>query len=371
MNSPKLPAPHPIRRLRRPWPIALGLFVAAFVAAGAAHAQPVPPSQPSANQPPPSPAGGPVESLQDILKGEGGPDLAARKDKITQLINGMDLTQLSRVLLLQEWRTLEGGVPRTEAERKRMEDDSAVRTLAAERFRQKAKEAIQAVRETPKGTTPEQRTNAMLARAATADLIGETAAAGRKLDYLSQISGATTPGRPNQSQPRIGYLAQQLSELTPDLIELTKFNDPTVPEASALAQRAAARALGQIQPLNPAEVVVRWQICWPTGRTRRSCAWPRPRPLTICRRRRPMRCSVPSAWTRTSRIASWTSAKRCGRRCCGKAWRPTSRPGSGGPVCSPSAASRPKCWTSRSSPRPTARRRRTSTRPWPSRSKTG
>ena len=255
MNSPTVPAPHPTRRSRRPWPIALGLFVAAFVAAGAVRAQVVPPSQPPASEPAPPAAGGPVEALQDIIKGEGGPDLAARKDKITQLINGMDLTQLSRVLLLQEWRNLEGGVPRTEAERQRMDDDSGARTLAAERFRQKAKEAIQAVRATPKGTTPERRTNAMLARAATADLIGETAGAGRKLDYLTQISGATTPGRPNQSQPRIGYLAQQLSGLTPDLIELTKLNDPSVPQASALAQRAAARALGQIQPLNPAEVV--------------------------------------------------------------------------------------------------------------------
>ena len=252
MNSPNLPAPHPARRPRRPWPIALGLFVAALVAAGAVRAQPVPPSQPPTASPPP-PAGSPVEALQNILKGESGPDLAARKNKITQLINGMDLTQLSRVLLLQEWRNLETGVPRTEAERTRMDDDSQARTLAAERFREKAKEAIQAVRAAPKGTSPEGRTAAMLARAATADLIGETAAAGRKLDYLTQISGATTPGRPGQS--RVGYLAQQLSGLTPDLIELTKLNDPSVPQASALAQLAATRALGQIQPLDPAEVV--------------------------------------------------------------------------------------------------------------------
>ena len=255
MNSPNLPAPHPARRPRRSWPTALGLLVTAFVAAGAIHAQPVPPSIPAPTESPPPPAGGPVEALQNILKGESGPDLAARKDKITQLINGMDLTQLSRVLLLQEWRNLETGVPRTEAERTRMDDDSQARTLAAERFRQKAKEAIQAVRAAPKGTSPERRTEVMLARAATADLIGETAAAGRKLDYLTQISGAAPPGRPGQVQPRVGYLAQQLSGLTPDLIELTKLNDPTVPRASALARRAAARALGQIQPLDPAEVV--------------------------------------------------------------------------------------------------------------------
>ena len=62
MNSPKLPAPHPIRRLRRPWPIALGLFVAAFVAAGAVRAQPVPPSQPSANATAPAPGRRPRRS---------------------------------------------------------------------------------------------------------------------------------------------------------------------------------------------------------------------------------------------------------------------------------------------------------------------
>ncbi len=251
MTFTRVPAP----RLRRPGFIALGLIVA-LATAGAVRAQPIPAPLPTpGSQLPPPVGGGKVEELQNLLRGEGGPDLAARKDRITKLINQMDLTGLSRVLLLQEWRTLESGVPRTDAERKRMDDDSQVRALAAERFRQKAKEAIKAVREAPKGGSPEEQYAAMLARAATADLIAETAASGRKLDYLSQMAGGPVPARPGQPVSRIGYLAQQLSDLTPDLIELTKLNDPAVPEASALAQRAAARALGQIQPLNPAEVV--------------------------------------------------------------------------------------------------------------------
>ena len=251
MTSTRVPAP----RLRQTGFIALGLLVA-LTTAGAVRAQPIPAPLPAPGpQLAPPTGGGNVQALQDLLRGEVGPDLAARKARMTDLINLMDLTQLSRVLLLQEWRTLESSVPRTEAERKRMDDDTQARTLAAERFREKAKEAIKAAREAPMGGAPQERSAAMLARAATADLIAETAAAGRKLDYLSQMAGGPVPGRPGTTAPRIGYLAQQLSDLTPDLIELTRLNDPAVPAASSLAQRAAARALGQIQPLNPAEVV--------------------------------------------------------------------------------------------------------------------
>ena len=155
-------------------------------------------------------------------------------------------------------------MPRTDAERKRMDDDTQARTLAAQHFREKAKEAIKAARESGAGQNAQA---AMLARAATADLIGETADAGRKLDYLTQMSGGPTIGRAGQPPARIGYLAQQLSDLTPDLIELTKLNDPAVPQASALARKAAIRRWARFSRSTPRKWWAPWPNCWPTRRT--------------------------------------------------------------------------------------------------------
>ncbi len=143
-------------------------------------------------------------------------------------------------------------MPKTDAERTRIQGDLQARGDIAGRFRDKAKEAMKAAKEAPTGTTPEERTAADLGKAATADLIGETAAAGRKLDYLSQMAG---PRGPRGQASQIGYLAGQLSELTPDLIDLTKFSDTAAPEAAALVRRSAARTLGEIQPANPGQVV--------------------------------------------------------------------------------------------------------------------
>ena len=175
-----------------------------------------------------------------------------RSLKMIDLIDAMELEELSRVLLLQEWRSMDSAAPRSEAGLRRRDDDAQAREAAAVRFRQKAKEAMKAAKEAPKGSDPQARAAAMLSRAATADLIGETAAAGRKLDYLTLISGSRSPaGGPSQ----IGYLAQQLSDLTPDLIDMARLSDPALPESLGDARRSAVRALGQIQPADPAQVV--------------------------------------------------------------------------------------------------------------------
>jgi HEAT repeat protein len=240
MLTTRVPTRGAAPRLPQPSSIALGLLFTVLAAAGAA---PVP------DQPPP---GDSVAALRDLLTEESGPDLAKRKERMNELIGNMELEELSRVLLLGEWRTLEGAVPRSEVSQRRKEDDIKTREAAAERFRQKAKEAMKAAKAAPKGSDPQAGAAAMLIRAATADLIGETAAAGRKLDYLTLIS---SPRNPQSAPAQIGSLAQQLSDLTPDLIELTKLNDPVAPEASGDARRSAARALGQIQPADPAQVV--------------------------------------------------------------------------------------------------------------------
>ncbi len=239
MFSTRVHLPNAAARRRWSIPVA-GSLLLAVAATAAAEPQP--------------PPGGAVAALQDILRQEAGPDLAARRTKINQLVAQMDLEELSRVLLLPDWSTLELEIAgaKSEADKARILGDLQLRSAAAERFRDKAKEAIKAAKEAPAGNTRQERADAMLAKAATADLIGETAAAGRKLDYLAQIPGPRTP---SNQQSQIGYLAQQLSELTPGLIDLAKFNDATVPEASALARRSAARALGEIQPANPTQVI--------------------------------------------------------------------------------------------------------------------
>jgi hypothetical protein len=176
------------------------------------------------------------------LPGDPGPYMSGgfvRSLKLMDLIGGMELEELSRVLLLQEWRNLDATAPRSDAALRRRDDDSQAREAAAVRFRQKAKEAMQAAKEPTRDGDPQARSAALLSKAATADLIGETAAAGRKLDYLTLISGSRNPqGGPSQ----IGYLAQQLSDLTPDLIELARLNDPNGPELSAQARLSATRA---------------------------------------------------------------------------------------------------------------------------------
>ncbi len=244
MFSTRVPVPGAAPRRRRLSPLAGGLFAAAVFAVAVR-------GQPPAVPPPPP--GGPVAALQDMLREEAGPDLAARKAKINQLIAQMDLEQLSRVLLLADWRTLESAVPKSDAERVRIQGDLQARGDVAVRFRDKAKEAMKAAKAAPTGTTPEEHAAADLDKAAVAALIGETADAGRKLDYLSQMSSSRGPRGGTVSQ--IGYLAGQLSELTPDLIDLTKFSDTSVPAAAAQVRRSAARALGEIQPANPTQVI--------------------------------------------------------------------------------------------------------------------
>ena len=127
----------------------VSLLSAALLAAAAVASRGQPP--PTA---PPPPPGGPVAALEDMLRQEAGPDLAARKTRINQLIGQMDLEELSRVLLLPDWRTLESAVPKTEAERDRIQVDLQSRSDAAERFRDRAKEAMKAAKAAPTGTTP-------------------------------------------------------------------------------------------------------------------------------------------------------------------------------------------------------------------------
>ena len=236
MFSTRVPLPGAAPRRRRLWPVAGGLLVVAAFA-GAARAQP-----PAA---PPPPPGGQVAALQNILRQEAGPDLAARQAAIKKLIDSMDLEQLSRVLVLPDWRVLESAVPRSEAERNRIQSDLQARNAASNLFLDKAKEAVKAAKTAPAGAAPEEQETAALDKAATADLIGETAVAVRTLDYRSQIPG---PLAPTTRISQIGDLPQKLSELTADLIDLTgKDQDPRV-------RRSVTRALGQIQlaiPLTP------------------------------------------------------------------------------------------------------------------------
>jgi hypothetical protein len=234
-----VPIPAAVASVRRPPLIGLGLLVSAFAATVAAAAEPT------------APVGDPVAALRDLLKQGAGPDLAAREGKITELLDKMDLEELSRVLLLQEWRPPEqAGL--TEAERKRADDDLEARTKAraevASRFRQKALDMMA----TPAGATAQSRAASLLIKAATADLIGETAAAGRKLDYLAAIS-ETRPGARTR-RGEIGYLAQKLSDLTPALIQMTA-QTSAAGAASEQARLSAARALGEIQPAEPGKVV--------------------------------------------------------------------------------------------------------------------
>ena len=142
----------------------------------------------------------PVGALQNILKTEPGTDLDARRQQMDKLINGMELDQLSSALLLQDWPSQ--SVVFTEVQDKRLAVDENARKLVAQRFVQKAQDAIKAVRAAPQQTDPTLRAAEWLNKAATANLIGETAAAGRKLDRLAQI-GVNAPSRPPASpRPR-------------------------------------------------------------------------------------------------------------------------------------------------------------------------
>jgi hypothetical protein len=200
-------------RLRRPRPFALGLLVTVFTAT-AAFAVP---------QAPPAP-NDPVGALQEILKAEPGTDLDARRQKMDKLIDQMELDQLSRALLLQDWPSQ--SVVSTEVQDKRLTNDENARKRVAQRFVQKAQDAIKAVRAAPQQTDPVLRSASWLSKAGTANLIGETAASGRKLDRLAQI-GVSSPTRTGTAAPRItvGYLAGLLKDLTPDLVELAKRRD--------------------------------------------------------------------------------------------------------------------------------------------------
>ncbi len=79
-------------RLRRPRSFALGLLLSVLTTT-ATFAVP---------QAPPAP-NDPVGALQEMLKTEPGPDLDARQRQMDKLINQMELDQLSRALLLQDW----------------------------------------------------------------------------------------------------------------------------------------------------------------------------------------------------------------------------------------------------------------------------
>ncbi len=228
-------------RLRRPF--ALGLVLSLLTAASAWA---VPQAPPAPNDP--------VGALQDILKSETGTDLDARRQKMDKLINQMELDQLSRALLLQDWPSQ--SVVSTEVQDKRLTIDENARKLVAQRFVQKAQDAIKAVRAAPEQADPRLRAASWLSKAATANLIGETAAAGRKLDRLAQI-GVSAPSRTGVAGSRIhvGYLAELLKDLTPDLVEVAKQRDVDAPKANNEARKAAARALGQIEPLEPAKVI--------------------------------------------------------------------------------------------------------------------
>ncbi len=139
---------------------------------------------------------------------------------------------------------------------RRLTIDENARKLIAQRFVQKAQDAIKAVRAAPQQTDPALRASSWLARAATANLIGETASAGRQLDRLAQI-GVSSPSRTSVAGPKIhvGYLAELLKDLTPDLVELANLRDANSPKANEEARKSAARALGQIEPQDPTKVV--------------------------------------------------------------------------------------------------------------------
>jgi HEAT repeat protein len=230
-------------RLRRPRPFALGLLFTVLTTAAAVAVPEAPP-----------PPDDPVGALQEILKGESGQDLDARLQKMTKLIDQMELDQLSRALLLQDWPS-QAIVP-SDVPDKRLTNDENARKRVAQRFVQKAQDAIKAVRAAPQQTEPALRSASWLSKAATANLIGETAAAARKLDRLAQI-GVSSPIRSGLATPKIhvGYLAELLKDLTPDLVELAKRRDANATVANEEARKSAARALGQIEPLEPAKVI--------------------------------------------------------------------------------------------------------------------
>ncbi|HVS39321.1 MAG TPA: HEAT repeat domain-containing protein [Gemmataceae bacterium] len=233
-------------------PSAGGLLLAA-VFAGAALAQP--PVEP------PPPPGGPVAALQNILSQEAAADLAARRANLAKLIGAMDLGELSQVLLLEDWRTLETQVNdplKPKAELARIQTDLQARSDAVQAFLTKGKAAMRAAREAPTGTRQE-RDVAMLQKAATIDLISETVSTARRLANLSQLTG---PGGFGAQQSQISYLDQQLAGIppdlgvTPDLISLlTESKNADVdPAAATLVRRSAARALGAIHRGQAAQV---------------------------------------------------------------------------------------------------------------------
>jgi HEAT repeat protein len=230
-------------RLRRPRPFALGLLFTILTTAAAVAVPQAPP-----------PPDDPVGALQEILKAAPAQDLDARLQKMNKLIDQMELDQLSRALLLQDWPSQ--AFVSSEVQDKRLANDENARKRVAQRFVQKAQDAIKAVRAAPQQTEPALRSASWLAKAATANLIGETAAAARKLDRLAQI-GSSGSLRTGSAAPKIhvGYLAELLKDLTPDLVELAKQRDANAAAANEEARRSAARALGQIEPLEPAKVV--------------------------------------------------------------------------------------------------------------------
>ena len=176
-------------RLRRPRPFALGLLLTALTATAAFAVPEAPP-----------PPDDPVGALQSLLKTEPGTDLDARRQQMDKLINEMELDQLSLALLLQDWPSQ--SVVFTEVQDKRLTIDENARKLVAQRFVQKAQDAIKAVRAAPQQTDPTLRAAAWLAKAATANLIGETAAAGRKLDRARPDRRQRSVRAPASPRPR-------------------------------------------------------------------------------------------------------------------------------------------------------------------------
>jgi HEAT repeat protein len=235
------------------FPIAtLGLaFILAAAAPGAGRAQP-----PAAR-----PSGNPVAELRDMLNGGGPTDDQARRQKFTDLIGHLDLEQASSALLLPEWRSLQTGqttLPSSEAEKRRREEDFTRKRDVGVRFIQEAKNDLEEV----------VKSRDALKAAATADLIGETAAALREIDRVNRALftspfGSSTPVTGKETTPEglpkpvpVPGLTEGLAKLSSYLVQLT---EPTsagraTPD-TVLARRAAARALGQIRPTDAKKVI--------------------------------------------------------------------------------------------------------------------
>ncbi len=230
-------------------PIAWGLVLAAF--AGAARGQPAarrPRSRPPSRRPSRAAASPPFRTFS-VRKSP--PTWPRKPGLLAKLIAPMDLGELSKVLLLEDWRVLDieqNNPLNTRDEVARIRGDLQARDDAVKEFLDKARAAMKAARDEPTGTAEQKRAQ-MLGKAATIALVGGTVDAWRRLGNVSQQGAGAGAGA---SQGQISYLDQQLAGvppdkgITPDLIYLlTKLQYPDSNLRNTVRQ-SAAQALGAI-----------------------------------------------------------------------------------------------------------------------------